>query len=89
MTYQERKQHRSFNAFVKTILSSKVTCDGLNIQYVSPSLGELSFGWAKSLIVNVQEVQIHHYQRFDNPYIQTEFGKTTYLIRHNGKVLRI
>ena len=83
------KQYGSFDAFTKTMLSSKITYNGLNIHYTSPSLGELSLGWTKPLIINRQEIQIHHYQRFDNPYIQTEFGETTYLIRHRDKELRI
>ena len=82
-------QHGSFAQFTKAILRSPVKADGLNIQFESPSLGSLSFGWTKPLMIAGQSVQIHNYKRFDNPYTQTDFAQTCYEIRFQDEVFRL
>jgi hypothetical protein len=62
-----------FAAFVAAIAASAVTCDGLNVGYNSPSQGWLSFGWTGPLRIAGEEVQLHNYPRFDNPYCRCAF----------------
>jgi len=68
----------SFEQFVAAICAAPIECAGLRVRYGSPSVGELSFGWTGPLLVCGQEVQLHGYRRFDNPYCQAEFGKGCY-----------
>ncbi len=83
------KQHGSFAAFVKAINNSEVSCKGLSINYQSPSLGGLSFGWAEDLLVADQAIPLHNYKRFDNPYIQTEFAEMNYEMKVEEEVFRL
>ncbi len=74
------QHYRSFGRFVDAISSATVECDGLRVHYGSPSLGAVSFGWTEPLRVGTQEVQLHDYRRFDNPYCQVELGDCRYVI---------
>jgi hypothetical protein len=76
----------SFTAFQDAIRAASVTVtpviDGLpggaipplfEVEYQSPSLGTLSFGWESPLVVDGEEIPIGDYPRYDNPWTQTEF----------------
>jgi len=43
------------------------------VEYQSPSLGAVSFGWEDPLVVNGEETPIGDYPRYDNPWTETEF----------------
>lgn len=70
----------SFAQFVEAVSAAPVHCDGLHVRYESPSLGEMEFGWTEPLRVNGQDVQLHSYPRFDNPYCQADIGDRCYTI---------
>ncbi len=58
----------SFDAFIRAIAASPVSCDGLSVSYVSPSRGEVRFGWHGPLMVRRQQVALRSDLRYDNPY---------------------
>jgi len=76
----------SFSNFRDAIRSANVTVnpvtEGLpdsavppffEVEYQSPSLGTLTFGWEGPLVVAGQEIPIGDYPRYDNPWTRTEF----------------
>lgn len=68
------RQNGSFEQFCAGFTSDALEGDTLNVTYRSPSQGRMDFGWVKPLFVNGQEINIHGYKRYDNPYCQAEFN---------------
>jgi len=66
-------QNGSFLDFRRRFSSSAVKGDTFSVQYDSPALGNMSFGWDKPLMVNGNNIAIDRYKRFDNPYFQKDF----------------
>lgn len=62
-----------FEAFCQAITAAEVPCEGLDVRYVSPSLGPVSFGWEGAFEVAGREIALHETPRFDNPYCQCAF----------------
>lgn len=58
----------SFDAFVSAVASSFVSCEGLSVRFVSPSQGEVRFGWQEPLMVRGHQVALRSDLRYDNPY---------------------
>ena len=79
----------NFAAFVEAIAAAPVECDGLEISYQSLSRGRSSFSWQGPLRVAGEEIAVHDYPRFDNPYCQAEFGTTRYQIDYAGEQIRL
>ena len=73
------------SSFAEAVSGSHVGASGLNLSYDSPTVGLVEFGWHGPLRVEGEQVQIHDYPRFDNPYCQAEFGARQYAIRHSGQ----
>jgi hypothetical protein len=76
----------SFPAFQEAIRAARVTVtpvtEGLpgsavppffEVEYESPSLGTVSFGWESPLVVAGERIPIRDYPRYDNPWTQTKF----------------
>jgi hypothetical protein len=78
----DEQRYPSFERFVESIASAPVQLAGLRVTYRSPSLGEVSFGWTEPLRVGGQEIQLHGYGRFDNPYCLAEMGERRYVLTH-------
>jgi hypothetical protein len=82
----------TFEAFRNAVGSASVTTtplgdedgngspDGFDVEYDSPSLGVMTFGWHAPLTVAGREVPIADYPRFENPYVQTGFDERRYEI---------
>ena len=83
----DEQQYDSFEQFVEAVCAATVQYTGLHVNYSSPSLGDMSFGWTEPLRVGEQEVQLHNYPRFDNPYCQAEIGARCYTITHGDAQL--
>jgi hypothetical protein len=83
----DERQFGSFERFVEAIAAAPVRCDGLQVAYASPSVGELSFGWTGPLLVGGGEAPLHDYPRFDNPYCRAEVGERRYVIARGGEQL--
>ncbi|MCP5067206.1 MAG: hypothetical protein GY946_11625, partial [bacterium] len=58
--------------------------DGFDVEYVSPSQGEMTFGWHEPLTVAGLEVPISDYPRFANPYVEVGFDERRYEISAGG-----
>lgn len=63
-----------FSAFIERISTARITFNGLDLEYQSPGNGLVRFGWEGPLTVRDEEVALHAYRRYDNPYSQAEFG---------------
>ncbi|MDP6039952.1 MAG: hypothetical protein QGG64_15475 [Candidatus Latescibacteria bacterium] len=68
-----REQWGDFKTFVNRVQSSAVHCKGLDIRYISPSLGDITFGWDVPFEMNGTVVSLRTTKRFDNPYCQCDF----------------
>ena len=76
----DAQQSGSFDDFVRAIAGARLEIDGMNVTYVSPLAGTLAFGWQSPLISNGEPVDVHSYERFDNPYCQAKFGARKFTI---------
>ena len=65
-----------FEQFIESISSAELTFSGLNIEYQSPGNGLIKFGWETGLSVNGNEIQLHDYPRYDNPFVRAGFDPT-------------
>jgi hypothetical protein len=79
----------SFDQFVASFKNAAFSGDTFGFTYDSPSQGKMSFGWSEPLKVNNEEIQIHSYKRYDNPYCQTEFGAKSYHISCGGEDIKL
>ncbi len=83
-------ENGSFEAFRAALAGAVVTAtpvadlggdgfdDGYDVVYVSPTKGEIRFGWHDPLRVNGAEVAISDYPRFSSPFIHAEFDEPRY-----------
>jgi hypothetical protein len=78
-----------FPAFVDAVAASAVTCNALHVSYSSPSQGWLNFGWTGPLRVAGEEIPLHSYPRFDNPYCQCAFTAPQIHIRRGDESLTL
>jgi hypothetical protein len=69
-----RTEDGAFAEFVENISAAEVTFSGMNVQYQSPGVGVIRFGWEQALSVDNVEVPLNKYRRYDNPYSQTDFN---------------
>ena len=84
-----KKQWREFSSFVDAVNSSEVSCGDLIVNYESPSVGLLQFGWSEPLLVKGEEISLGDYPRFDNPFCQNEFTSKEILIEYKGRKLSL
>ncbi len=68
-----KKTDRSFEKFMERICAAPIRFKGESVVYESPSQGEVRFGWRGKFKQNGENVQLHDYPRYDNPYVQAEF----------------
>lgn len=83
------EHNRDFAEFVMAVSGAPAQCDGLRVQYKSPLIGELSFGWEGPLKIAGAETALHDYPRFDNPYCQSSFLAPRAEIRHGKNRLTL
>lgn len=82
----------SFAAFRSAIVDAEVTItpladqggdgfdDGFDVDYRSPSRGQLAFGWHRPLTRAGAEVALRVTDRIDNPYVRAALGSGRYAI---------
>lgn len=63
----------SFEQFIDTIRLAQLTFSGLNVEYRSPGVGLVRFGWEGPFSVDDVEIPLQGYPRYDNSYVQAEF----------------
>lgn len=83
------RQWASFDQFSDTIAASRVEIRGTEVDYESPSVGRVSFGWSKEFSICGETMKLNGYRRFENPYCQCDFGSVQYAIGDGEKTLRL
>ncbi|MBI5353951.1 MAG: hypothetical protein HZB50_15015 [Chloroflexi bacterium] len=63
-----------FAEFVEKVSAAGITFRGMNVEYQSPGIGSVRFGWDQALSVDNVQIQLNDYRRYENPYSQTEFN---------------
>ena len=63
----------SFEGYIDAICLAELTFSGLNVEYRSPGIGLVRFGWEEPFSVDGVDFSLHDYPRYDNPYVQAEF----------------
>ena len=76
-----------FYSFVRAVSEAEINVDGQDLRYVSPTEGEIRFGWDSPLVVDGCEQALRHSCRYDNPYCHAEFDAECIEIKHNGLTL--
>jgi hypothetical protein len=84
-----RTDSGSFSEFVKAVISADISLKNLAVQYDSPSTGKVEFGWDGGLRVAGRPVELHNYERFDNPYCQSAFTSPQVFIKRGQEELRL
>ena len=79
-----KAENGSFEEFVAGFDKAEFTGDTLSCRYMSPSQGEITFGWNKPLVVKGEEVCFHNYKRYDNAFCQAEFDAPQLEINCDG-----
>jgi hypothetical protein len=79
-----RAEDGEFAEFVGKVSAAEVTFSELEVEYRSPGVGTIRFGWDKPFSVENAEVPLKGYRRYDNPYSQTEFGSHEIKIAAGG-----
>jgi hypothetical protein len=80
---------KTFQEFIEAIATAKVACDELSVDYDSPSLGRVEFGWEGPLKIEGEEISLGDYKRFDNPYCQCDFTSQVVDIQRDAESLRL
>lgn len=68
-----RQTDGAFNDFVGRVVKARLSFSGLSVDYESPSVGKVRFGWRCPATRNGAEVSLDGYARYDNPYTDTPF----------------
>ena len=79
----------TFDEFVDDIVAAEVKVLGKRVTYHSPSQGKMKVGWRTRLKIDGRPVQIHHDDRFDNPYCRTSFGQDPIRIERQDEWLEL
>ncbi|MFZ5857983.1 MAG: hypothetical protein ACOYZ6_14230 [Chloroflexota bacterium] len=69
-----RAEDGEFSDFVEKVSAAEVAFSGMNVEFQSPSLGVVRFGWEGGFGVDGVDVQLHDYPRYENPFSKTEFN---------------
>jgi len=76
-----------FASFMHALSQAALHVDGLHVTYASPGNGTMQFGWSGPLKVDGNEVALHDYPRWQNPYTDTAFGAEQAHIACKGATL--
>lgn len=83
-----RAESGEFTAFVAAIAAATVAGDWRHVQYLSPSLGAVEFGWTGPLRVQGKDVSLRSDWRISSPWVQTRFGESDGTVCAGGHQLR-
>ena len=61
----------------------------MNLEYRSPGVGLVRFGWEGPFSVDGVEVQLVDYPRYDNPYVKAEFNPDEIKVSAGGQELKL
>ena len=74
-------------AFTDASVTVTPTEDAFDVTFTSPSRGVVELGWEGPIVVGGAPHALSDYPRFDNPFVQTEFGETKYQISYDESSL--
>jgi len=64
----------TFSDFVDRITSAEIVFKGMSVRFDSPGNGLISFCWEGPFTVDGVEIALKDYRRYDNPFMQADFG---------------
>lgn len=79
----------SFADFKTAIENADISFNGLNVEYDSPSVGTVEFGWTGDFVVDGNVVDLADFARFDNDYCRHEVGDDPYTIESDAGRLEL
>ena len=82
-----QEKWKKFTSFIAAVTKNEVKCDGLNVRYMSPSEGEVKYGWSEPFLVKGEVIPLRNYPRFDNPYCQNDFASEKIVINKGTEKL--
>lgn len=66
-----------------------VSTTAFDVEWTSPSVGEISFGWDEPLVVDGEKRPLGDYLRIDSPWAQVPFDSNAYVIKSGRHTLRL
>ena len=84
-----KNQYSTFENFISKVRESEISYNKLNVNYKSPSQGEISVGWKKKLKVNGSIVKTDQYDRYENSTCKTIYGSNEILISYIDEKLKL
>jgi len=85
----DRATDGSFDSFISSMLRTKVYFRKLKVHIISPSLGNISFGWTDPLKHNGKSIDLSNYKRYENPYSSADFPPDEIAITCNDSWLKL
>ncbi|MBP8987241.1 MAG: hypothetical protein KBG92_05525 [Spirochaetes bacterium] len=79
----------NFNSFINSILNTQLYFRKLHVNIISPSLGNISFGWTDPLKHNCKSIDLSNYKRYENPYSSADFPPDKIAITCNDSWLKL
>jgi hypothetical protein len=76
-----------FAEFVDKVSVAQIKFNDMNVEYRSPSIGAVRFGWDGQLSVDGVEIPLRGYPRYENPFSKTEFNSDEIKIAADGHEL--
>ncbi len=74
----------NFTEFIEKIVGAEIDFKGTSVRYKSPSIGVIDFGWRGNFMVDGKSVDLEDYPRYDNQYVEAEFGPDKIEIKCGG-----
>jgi len=78
-----------FAGFMDKILAAQVIFKGQEVEYQSPGIGLVRFGWRRALSVDELEIPLRDYPRYGNSFFQAEFNASEISVVAGGHYLRM
>ncbi len=78
-----------FAGFMDKILAAQVIFKGQEVEYQSPGIGLVRFGWRRALSVDELEIPLRDYPRYGNSFVQAEFNPSEISVVAGGHQLRM
>jgi hypothetical protein len=75
--------------WMEAISTAPLSIKGLQIEYTTPGVGKTQFAWQGEFCVNGEQIPLDGYPRWENPYLNAEFGTPKFNIAFNGMRLEL
>lgn len=81
------EENGSFEQFVASFDGCTLQGDTHDFTYLSPSQGEMRFGWGRPLTVNGTNLPLNGYGRYDSPFGKTQLDALETIVSCGGETL--